>query len=426
MTSTPTQTSPNPAPPPELVTSVKEEEEEAPQSTAANLGLKHAPAITMEELTTTLREQNRRIGQLLQDNIHLRDEFTKLSRTVQLSNRDLQSVEDPIPKFEKMLDKAENRIQNRLDRLLVELGRIRASPTPAHVPSTTTAPQLVPDFQGYDKVFNFEPASKPSSSSSTLTSAHEKHIDRPPMPQDFEKPHSRRSEASDAVDQKDGGRHADDSAAAVHSSPARRRSPGWASKPLPPLALMRSTRPSSFTFMTDSSSSSSKSGSMLTKSPSESQDDRRRSLGNDAGGTAFKQPSSSSSTLTPAHEKHIYRPAMPQDFEKPYSRRSGVSDAVDQKDGGRRHADDSAEVVHSSRRRGPVSPPYAPNDSPEVLDPTPSSSSNSTSGRVTAAVAGPTAGEPVGARAMDGAGLERTRAAQRHARLLAIAKQPRP
>ena len=425
MTSTPTQTSPNPAPPPELVTSVKEEEEEAPQSTSANIGLKHAPAITMEELTTTLREQNRRIGQLLQDNIHLRDEFTKLSRTVQLSNRDLQSVEDPIPKFEKMLDKAENRIQNRLDRLLVELGRIRASPTPAHVPSTTTAPQLVPDFQGYDKVFNFEPASKPSSSSSTLTSAHEKHIYRPPMPQDFEKPHSRRSEASDAVDQKDGWRHADDSAAAVHSSPARRRSPGWASKPLPPLALMRSTRPSSFTFMTDSSSSSSssKSGSMLTKSPSESQDDRRRSLGNDAGGTASKQPSSSSSTLTPAH-----RPSMPQDFEKPYSRRSGVSDVVDQKDGGRRHADDSAAAVHSSRRRGPVSPPYAPNDSPEVLDPTPSSSSNSNSnsGRVTAAVAGPTAGEPVGARAMDGAGLERTRAAQRHARLLAIAKQPRP
>ncbi|KAH8995392.1 hypothetical protein EDB92DRAFT_201344 [Lactarius akahatsu] len=153
--------SPSPAPPIEPVTSVIEEEAQAPQPTLATLEPTLLRAIT--GLTLAIGEQNKRVEQLVQDNVHLRDELTSLSRTFQLSKRDLQRVENTIPKlttelktkFEKMLEKTESRIQGPIDRLLEELGRIRASPpTPVHVSSITTFPQntqFVPEPQPKDE-----------------------------------------------------------------------------------------------------------------------------------------------------------------------------------------------------------------------------------------------------------------------------------
>ncbi|KAH9071133.1 hypothetical protein EDB83DRAFT_2366688 [Lactarius deliciosus] len=140
--------SPSPAPPIESVTSVIEDEAQPPQPTFASLEPTLLHAIT--GLTLAIGEQNKRVEQLVQDNVHLRDELTNLSRTFQLSKRDLQRVENTIPKlttelktkFEKMLEKTESRVQGPIDRLLEELGRIRASPpTPVHVSSITTFPQ---------------------------------------------------------------------------------------------------------------------------------------------------------------------------------------------------------------------------------------------------------------------------------------------
>lgn len=149
--------SPSPAPLIEPVTSVSEEEAQAPQPTSTALEPTLLRVIT--GLTLAIGDQNKRVEQLVQDNAHLRDELTNLSRTFQLSKRDLQRVENTIPKlttelktkFEKMLEKTESRIQGPIDRLLEELGRIRASPpTPVHVSSITTFPQntqFVPESQ---------------------------------------------------------------------------------------------------------------------------------------------------------------------------------------------------------------------------------------------------------------------------------------
>ncbi|KAF8265953.1 hypothetical protein EI94DRAFT_1803757 [Lactarius quietus] len=159
-TSTPAQISPIPAPPPDPVSPVNEEEAQAPQQTSTTLEPMLLRAITtMDGLNVTIGEQNKRIEDLVQDNNHLRDEVNKLTQTFQLSKRDLQRVENTIPKltvelktkFEKMLEKTEDRIQAPIDRLLEELGRVRANPpTPVHVSSITTFPQntqFVPESQ---------------------------------------------------------------------------------------------------------------------------------------------------------------------------------------------------------------------------------------------------------------------------------------
>ena len=133
------------------MTSVNEEAAPAPQQTSTLLEprLRHLIA-RIEGLSMTIEQQSKIVGQLVQDNISLRDELSNLSRTFQLSKRDLQRVENTIPKlttelktkFEKMLEKSEGRIQGPIDRLLEELGRIRACPpTPVHVSSITTFPQ---------------------------------------------------------------------------------------------------------------------------------------------------------------------------------------------------------------------------------------------------------------------------------------------
>jgi len=136
--STPAQTLLNLAPLPESMTSVNEEAQAA-QSTSTSPEPKHVPAISIEELTSTLKEQNKMIEKLVQDNMLLRD--------------DLQRVENTIPKlavelkteFENMLEKTEDRIQGPIDRLLEELGRIRAAaPTPVHVSSIKTSPHVTP------------------------------------------------------------------------------------------------------------------------------------------------------------------------------------------------------------------------------------------------------------------------------------------
>jgi hypothetical protein len=149
-----------PPPEPEPVTTVNEEEAPASQQTSTTLEPTLLLAITkIEGLNSTVGEQNKRIEELVQDNAHLRDELINLSRTFQISKRDLQRVENTIPKlttelktkFENMLEKTEGRIQGPIDRLLEELGRLRASPpTPVHVSSITTFPQntqFVPESQ---------------------------------------------------------------------------------------------------------------------------------------------------------------------------------------------------------------------------------------------------------------------------------------
>jgi hypothetical protein len=149
-----------PPPEPEPVTTVDEEEAPASQQTSTTLEPTLLLAITkIEGLNSTVGEQNKRIEELVQDNAHLRDELINLSRTFQISKRDLQRVENTIPKlttelktkFENMLEKTEGRIQGPIDRLLEELGRLRASPpTPVHVSSITTFPQntqFVPESQ---------------------------------------------------------------------------------------------------------------------------------------------------------------------------------------------------------------------------------------------------------------------------------------
>jgi hypothetical protein len=133
------------------VTTVNEEGAPAPQQTSTTLEPTLLLAITkIEGLNGTVGEQNKRIEELVQDNVHLRDELINLSRTFQLTKRDLQRVENSIPKlmeelktrFSNMLEKTEGRIQGPIDRLLEELGRLRASPpTPVHVSSITTFPQ---------------------------------------------------------------------------------------------------------------------------------------------------------------------------------------------------------------------------------------------------------------------------------------------
>jgi len=128
----------------------------------------------IETLTTTIVEQNRKIEMLVHDNTDLRDEIRNLSQTLQLSKRDLQRVEYTIPKmigelkgkFEKMLDKSESRLQGPIDRLLEELGRMRANPSaPVHMPSITTsrlnapfAPEPVPGDSEYAPRDDFIPA----------------------------------------------------------------------------------------------------------------------------------------------------------------------------------------------------------------------------------------------------------------------------
>ena len=142
------------------MTAVNEEEAPVPQRPSTSLEPTLLLAITrIEGLNITVGEQNKRIEELVQDNGRLRDELINLSRTFQLSKRDLQRVENTIPKltaelktrFEKMLEKTEGRIQGPIDRLLEELGRLRARPpTPVHVSSITTFPQntqFVPESQ---------------------------------------------------------------------------------------------------------------------------------------------------------------------------------------------------------------------------------------------------------------------------------------
>ena len=107
----------------------------------------------IEALTTTVEEQNRRIGELVQGNTDLRNEIRNLSQMLQLSKRDLQRVENTIAKmttelkvkFEKMIEKSESRIQGPIDRVLEEVGRMRANPpTPAPMPSVTPTPTSAP------------------------------------------------------------------------------------------------------------------------------------------------------------------------------------------------------------------------------------------------------------------------------------------
>jgi hypothetical protein len=149
-----------PAPLPEPVTPVNEEKAQAFQRSSTPLEPMLLRVITrIDGLNATLVEQNKRIEEVVQENFHLREELGNLSRTFQLSKRDLQRVENTIPKlttelktkFEKLMEKAEGRIQGPIDRLLEELGRIRACPTtPVHVSSITTFPQntqFVPESQ---------------------------------------------------------------------------------------------------------------------------------------------------------------------------------------------------------------------------------------------------------------------------------------
>jgi hypothetical protein len=129
----------------------------SPQPTASLEGSLVLAISRIEALTTTIAEQNRKIGVLVQDNTHLRDEIRNLSQTLQSSKRDLQRVEYTIPKitgelkvkFEKLLEKSESRIQGPIDRLLEEFGRMRAAnppapPAPAHMPGITTFPSNTP------------------------------------------------------------------------------------------------------------------------------------------------------------------------------------------------------------------------------------------------------------------------------------------
>jgi hypothetical protein len=131
-----------------------------PQPTSTTLEPTLVRAIDkIEGLAMTVGEQNKKIDQLVQENTHLRDGLSDLSRTFQMSKWDLQRVENSIPKlttelkskFENMLEKTECRIQVPIDRLLEELGRLRAShPPPVHVSSITTFPQntqFVPESQ---------------------------------------------------------------------------------------------------------------------------------------------------------------------------------------------------------------------------------------------------------------------------------------
>lgn len=127
------------------------EEAQAPQPLSTTLESNLAIANdSIKGFHKALEEQNRKIDQLTQVNTELRNELVNLSRTFQLSKRDLQRVENTIPKltaelktkFEKMLEKTEVRIQGPIDRLLEELGRMRASPpTPVLASGITTFPQ---------------------------------------------------------------------------------------------------------------------------------------------------------------------------------------------------------------------------------------------------------------------------------------------
>jgi hypothetical protein len=120
------------------------------QSSTGTLEQSVVQAISkIEALTTTIAEQNRKIEMLVQDNTDLRDEVRNLSKTLQMSKRDMQRVENLIPKmtdelrvkFERIMEKSQGRIQGPIDRLLEELGRIRANPpAPAHVPDITAFP----------------------------------------------------------------------------------------------------------------------------------------------------------------------------------------------------------------------------------------------------------------------------------------------
>jgi hypothetical protein len=107
----------------------------------------------IEALAILVADQNWKIGKLRQDNADLRDEFKKLSQTFQKSKRDLQMFEVTInkmtcelkTKFEKMLDKSHSRIQEPIDRLLEELGRMHANiPPPVHVSGVSTFPSNTP------------------------------------------------------------------------------------------------------------------------------------------------------------------------------------------------------------------------------------------------------------------------------------------
>jgi hypothetical protein len=145
----------------------RDDKTQGPQSTTAiiatpELGTSLVRATSrIEALAIVVAEQNRKIEMLVQDNTDLRDEVRNLSQTFQRSKRDLQMFEITInkmtlelrTKFEKMLEKSEGRIQGPIDRLLEELGRVRANPpAPVHVSGITAFPPNTP--------FTAEPAAE--------------------------------------------------------------------------------------------------------------------------------------------------------------------------------------------------------------------------------------------------------------------------
>ncbi|KAI9508291.1 hypothetical protein F5148DRAFT_1197733, partial [Russula earlei] len=141
-------------PSPSAISVRSDEKSSSPQSTQSSLEGSLVQAISgIEALTTTVAEQNRNIEKLVQDNAGLRDEVRSLSQTVKSSTRDVQRVEYIISKmiaefkgkFEKTLDRSESHIRGPMDRILEELGRIRANPPmPASVPSVAAYPSNTP------------------------------------------------------------------------------------------------------------------------------------------------------------------------------------------------------------------------------------------------------------------------------------------
>jgi hypothetical protein len=147
-----------------------DEKTQGPQSTQSTLAVVTTSNLEtsllqttsrIERLVTIVAEQNRKIEMLVQDNTNLRDEVRNLSQVVQRSKRDFQMFEITInkmtvelkTKFEKMLEKSEGRLQGPIDRLLEELGRVRANPpAPVHVSGITTFPPNTP--------FTTEPAAE--------------------------------------------------------------------------------------------------------------------------------------------------------------------------------------------------------------------------------------------------------------------------
>jgi hypothetical protein len=93
------------------------------------------------------------VSRAVQDNAGLRDEIRNLSQAVQSSKRDMQRVEnimtkmttDSKVKFEKLLEKSENRMLGPIHELSEQLRITRANPpAPVHMPSNTTYPPTAP------------------------------------------------------------------------------------------------------------------------------------------------------------------------------------------------------------------------------------------------------------------------------------------